>query len=225
MLLELPRQDEFDAGILNDGPAWPDLKPVPAPNYDCVSPLSGRLIEDLSVTHGPQVETARLRLRPFVMDDFADYAEMMADSDNWKYAKVGAMNGEESWTRFLRHIGHWQLLGFGTFGVFDRETGQFVGEVGLSQFNRNLGGHFDWAPEASWMVVTDRKNEGLASEAVAGALSWMERTLGATRTVCIIHEDNAASLRVADKLGYRPFKRSEFHGYPAVFFERVVIGL
>jgi len=226
MLLDLTRRDDSLNAVMFQTP-----EPVAAeriseqPTYYCVSPLSGRPIDDLVAICGPVVETRRLRLRPFQMDDYADYAAMMADPDNWTYAERGPMSGEESWMRFLRHFGHWQMLGFGTFGVFDIETDKFVGEVGFNQYNRNLGGHFDWAPEACWMVAGGNKNSGLATEAVAGAVTWMERTLGSTRTVCIIHERNMPSLRVAEKLGYRAFKRSEFRGYPAVFFERVVIGL
>lgn len=224
MLLDAIRQDE---AAISSGQEWEMAIDglADAPTVYCVSPLSGRLIDDLVAIRGPVVETRRLRLRPFKMDDYADYAVMMADPDNWEFAHLAPMGGEDSWMRFLRHVGHWQMLGFGTFGVFDRETDRFVGEVGFAQYNRNLGGHFDWAPEASWMMVGERKNEGLATEAVAGALTWMEQTLSATRTVCIINEDNLASRRVAEKLGYRGFKRSEFKGYSAIFFERVVIGL
>lgn len=226
MLLELTRYDggasaammrQLDAPLAN-------LEEEPA-TYVCVSPLSGVPIDDLVAIRGPVVETRRLRLRPFQMDDFAAYADMVGDPANWDYSERGPFTSDEAWTRFLRHSGHWQMLGFGTFGVFDKHTDEFIGEVGFSQFNRNLGGHFDWAPEASWMIASRRKGEGLATEAVAGAVTWMERVLGVTRSVCIVHERNMASLRVAEKIGFRPFKRSEFKGYPAVFFERVVIGL
>lgn len=225
MLYDLIRHEEAaGAATLFDGGTM--VEPVDQlATYRCVSPLSARPFDDLIAVRGPVVETRRLRLRPMVMDDFKDFEAMMCDPASLAYSHKGAMSSDEAWTRFLRQVGHWHLLGYGPFAVFDRATDQFVGEVGFGQFNRNLGGHFDWAPEACWTIVKERQNEGLATEAVAGAVTWIERVLGATRTVCIVNADNISSIRVAEKLGFRPFKWSEFRGYPAVFFERVVIGL
>lgn len=226
MLLEITKHDWSamgDANVANTVDAVEQFDDKAT--FFCTSPLSGRPMDDLVAIRGPQVETRRLVLRPMQMDDFSDYARIMADPRMWVYSDRGPMTGEESWTRFLRQLGHWQAMGYGAFAVTDRSTGRFVGEVGFSQFNRNLGGHFDWAPEASWMIDPDCHGDGLASEALAGAVTWQERQIGSTRTVCIVHSRNLASLRVAEKLGFRAFKRSEFRGYPAVFFERVVIGL
>ncbi|WP_051504310.1 GNAT family N-acetyltransferase [Sphingomonas jaspsi] len=225
MLYDLVRHDDAaSTAFLFD--AATTTRPVEQPaTFHCVSPLSGRPFDELIAIRGPVVETRRLRLRPMEMDDFKDFEAMMCDPSALAYSHKSAMGSDEAWTRFLRQVGHWHLLGYGPFAVFDRETDEFVGEVGFGQFNRNLGGHFDWAPEACWTIVKGRQNEGLATEAVAGAVTWVERVLGATRTVCIVSADNIASIRVAEKIGFRPFKRSEFKGFPAVFFERVVIGL
>lgn len=225
MLYELTRHEDVDSASADYGAANAIASVDPSPAFCSVSPLSGRPIDDLIAIRGPVVETRRLRLRPIEMDDFKDYSAMMSDPASWDFANRDPMQSDECWSRFLRQVGHWQVLGYGPFAVFDRETDEFVGEVGFGQFNRNLGGHFDWAPEACWTIVSHRKNEGLATEAVAGAVTWLEWAIGATRTVCIIHADNIASHRVADKIGFRAFKHSEFKGYPAVFFERVVIGL
>jgi RimJ/RimL family protein N-acetyltransferase len=58
------------------------------------------------------------------------------------------------------------------------------------------------------------------SEAARAALRWLDERFAAPRSVCLIHEDNWISLRLAETLGYRPFERREYKGYPAVLFER-----
>jgi RimJ/RimL family protein N-acetyltransferase len=55
---------------------------------------------------------------------------------------------------------------------------------------------------------------------VRAALGWLERTLGPVRTVCIIDLDNAASIRVAAKCGYREWTRASYKGTPTMLFER-----
>ena len=167
-----------------------------------------------------RVETERLVLRPLSLDDFADYATMMSDPDKFRYSERGPMTGDEAWTRLLRNAGHWALLGHGPFAVVEKATGRFVGEVGLSDFRRGLGAPFDGYPEASWSIVTAAQGRGYATEAAAAVHAWLGVHVNAERTVCIIHADNHASHRVAQKLGYVPFAERTFRGYAAVLFER-----
>jgi RimJ/RimL family protein N-acetyltransferase len=36
----------------------------------------------------------------------------------------------------------------------------------------------------------------------------------------LIHADNRASLRVAEKLGFRALRRRDYRDYPAILFDR-----
>ena len=73
---------------------------------------------------------------------------------------------------------------------------------------------------ASWTIASWAQGRGYATEAAAGALAWLEAQRRPGRTVCLIHAENAPSLRVAAKLGYRAFAEREYRGYPALLFER-----
>ena len=72
----------------------------------------------------------------------------------------------------------------------------------------------------TWSVATQAQGQGYATEAAAAALDWQQSNFAARRTVCLIHRDNGASLRVAEKLGYAPFRTCDYKGYPAIMFER-----
>jgi len=51
-------------------------------------------------------------------------------------------------------------------------------------------------------------------------IAWGEDHFGAVRTACIIHPDNAASIRVAEKCGYRELQRTSYKGQPTIMFIR-----
>ena len=175
----------------------------------------------LGVSAGnPFVETERLLLRQPRADDFADYFALVGDPDAFRYCGRGAMTREEAWSRLLRQVGHWSLLGYGLFAVAEKASGRFVGEVGLGDFHRGFGPRFDDAPEACWTIARRSQGRGYATEAAAAAHDWMERRFGTERTVCLIQGDNAPSLAVAHKLGYRPVGARHYRGYCAIVHER-----
>lgn len=185
-----------------------------------VSPMSGRSLDEVGSETTVVLESERLILRPLQPKDFPAYFAMMSDADSFVFDGRGGMTSDEAWTRFLRQAGHWKVLGYGSFGVFEKASGSFVGEVGFGDFRRGLGGDFDYCPEASWMIVAEARQQGYATEAIRTAVEWMEECREASRTVCIIHSRNRSSLRIAHKLGFKPFRYAEYRGYPAIFFKR-----
>ena len=52
------------------------------------------------------------------------------------------------------------------------------------------------------------------------ATGWGATHFGARRTVCLINPENLASIRVAQKCGYREFARATYKGQPTLLFER-----
>ena len=154
-------------------------------------------------TAAPTIETARLTLRGHVPADLADSAALWGDPAVTRYIGGRPSTEEEVWARLLRYVGHWSALGFGYWVVVERASGRFVGEVGLADFRRAIVPSFGGAPEAGWVLAPRAHGRGLATEAVRAALTWYEATFGPTRTVCMIDPDHAASLRVADRCGFR----------------------
>jgi RimJ/RimL family protein N-acetyltransferase len=168
---------------------------------------------------GVRLETERLILRGYRLEDFPAYYEMSSDPDTFRFSERGPMSSDEAWSRLLRHTGHWALLGYGFFAIEEKCTGHFVGEAGYSDFKRQLGPRFDGVPEGGIAISGWAKGLGYATEAAEAALAWMEAR-GEARTVLMIHADNAASRRVAEKLGYKKFAERTYKGYPALLHER-----
>ena len=57
--------------------------------------------------------------------------------------------------------------------------------------------------EAGWEIVEALRGRGLATEAMRAAIADAWERTGADHVVAYIRPDNAASLRVAEKLGFR----------------------
>ena len=141
-------------------------------------------------------QTKRLILRQWNEKDFDAYADYYADKEMARYVG-GAVERNQAWRRMATLIGHWVLRGFGYWAVEEKETGRFVGAVGL------------WRPEGwpelelGYWLVRDMHGKGYASEAGAEARDYAFEALDADSLVSYIHPDNEPSKRVAERLGAR----------------------
>lgn len=167
----------------------------------------------------PVIQTNRLTLRAHGIEDFAACAAMWADPAVTRYIGGRPSTSEEVWGRLLRYAGHWALLGFGYWALVEKSSGEFVGELGFADFHRDMHPAID-VPELGWALVSRVHGQGYGTEAVSAALRWGDEHFNPSRTVCLIHPDNAASIRVAGKCGYRQWRPMEYKGQPTLLFDR-----
>jgi RimJ/RimL family protein N-acetyltransferase len=167
----------------------------------------------------PVVETERLRLRGPRLEDFDSSAELWADPAVTRFIFGKPSARDDSWMRFLKNVGHWQLLGFGYWAVEEKSSGRMVGEIGFSELKRDIKPSLEGIPEAGWVLASSVHGKGFASEAVSAALAWGDRKFQGP-TVCTINPENTASIRVAQKCGYREVVRTTYKGAPIIQFRR-----
>ena len=115
---------------------------------------------------------------------------------------------EELWMRLMRNVGHWSLLGFGYWVVEVKASGRFVGEVGFAELKRDIEPSFEGMPEGGWVLAPEAHGKGFATEAVKAILAWGDKHFAGRTTTCIISPENTASIRVAEKCGYREVART-----------------
>jgi len=171
-------------------------------------------------TEVPAIETPRLTLRGHRLDDFIDCVAMWADPIVTRYIGGKPFSEEDTWARFLRYAGHWLLMGFGYWAIEEKETGSFIGELGFADFKRDIEPSLKGVPELGWALVSRAHGKGYATEAVRAVVAWGEAHFPSPRTVCIIHPENLASIRVAEKCGYKEFHRTTYKGHPTIMFAR-----
>jgi RimJ/RimL family protein N-acetyltransferase len=156
----------------------------------------------------PTLETERLRLRSLRRSDLNDYAAMYADPEILRYLGCGP----EPWDRgrawrhmaFLR--GHWDLAGAGMWAVERRETGVFVGMTGFAAPEGWPGFEIAWTLARRWW------GHGYATEGARAALAYAFTILEKDRVISLIHPDNTASIRVAERIGERLQGRVQHFG-------------
>ena len=165
------------------------------------------------------IETDRLLLRRHTVADFPACAALWSDAQVTRYIGGRPFTREEIWARVLRYIGHWEALGYGFWLVEEKATGAFAGELGFADFRREIDPPLT-DPEAGWAFVPRVHGLGYATEALRAALEWGDGHFPTTRTVCLIHPENAASFRVAQKCGFWEYQRATYKDHPTVLLAR-----
>jgi len=168
----------------------------------------------------PVLETERLRLRGHRAEDLSACAAMWSEEGVTQFIGGRPLTEEESWSRMLRHAGHWGLLRFGYWVVEERGTGRFLGEAGLAEWRRVITPSIAGRREAGWVFAAAAQGKGYAYEAMRAVLAWGEARFGDGRSVCLIAPGNAASWKLAAKLGYVEERRAMFHGEETVVLGR-----
>lgn len=169
----------------------------------------------------PGLETARLRLRAHYAADLPASLAMWQQPAFYQFLGGEALSEEAVWTKMLRHMGLWAVLGYGFWAVEEKASGQYLGVVGFGDWQRGIAPSLKGWPEAGWVLAPAAHGRGYATEAVGAALAWGDQHLPARRTVCLISPGNQASLRVAAKCGYREFSRPTYEAEPVVLLERL----
>jgi RimJ/RimL family protein N-acetyltransferase len=167
------------------------------------------------------IETDRLRLRAHRDEDLPDMAAMWADPGVVRFIGGRPFTATEVTARLARYRAIWAAHGHGYWAVEDRETGAFLGEMGLARFDRGLGPDFDDWPEAGWVLAPHAWGRGIATEGLAAVLGWADAQ-AMPRTVCMIAEGHAVSRRVAARAGFAPWRGAVFNGARMTLLRRAL---
>jgi RimJ/RimL family protein N-acetyltransferase len=144
----------------------------------------------------PVLTTERLRLRALCERDFEGYAALNADPEVVRYlGSEGPWDPGRSWRHLAFLIGHWQLSGTGMWAIERRESGEFLGIVGFAAPAGWPGFELAWTLARPWW------GNGYATEGAQAALAYAFGTLKKTHIISLIHPENRASIRVAERIG------------------------
>lgn len=138
------------------------------------------------------LETERLLIRPLAADDAPALHEIWSEPANERFTH--GWNPPRSAEETLSWIER-----DGTWGVWERETGELVGDCSLFPFEG------EW--ELAYGLRRDRWGRGYATEAARACIDAGFEQLGLGRIVADIHRrGNPASERVLEKLGFLPWR-------------------
>jgi RimJ/RimL family protein N-acetyltransferase len=160
---------------------------------------------------GDSRTTERLTLRPPEPGDGPGYRALLMHPTIGKWLRPRPLQPFEpadgdAWLR--EDQDHWERFGFAPWAVIETASGDYLGRVGLRWTKVGDGPGI----EVLWAIAPDRHGEGFAAEAATAALAFGDE-LELDEVVAMILPSNAASRRVADKIGMEPAGEVEHAGF------------
>lgn len=116
---------------------------------------------------------------------------------------------EERTRQFVERIRErWRELGYGLWAVERKDSGRFIGYVGL--WRATFPARFTPAVEVGWRLAADQWGCGYATEGARAALDYGFETLGLDEIVSFTSVLNLRSIGVMERLGMRRDARDDF---------------
>lgn len=157
-----------------------------------------------------QLETSRLRLRPWRDEDFAPFAALNADPQVMAHFPA-TLDRAESDVLAARCQSLIEAQGWGFWATEIKASGDFIGFVGLHRPIAELP--FSPCIEIGWRLARPFWGQGYASEAARAALSFAFNDLALAEVVAFTSLENRRSQAVMERLGMR---RAENFEHPAL---------
>jgi ribosomal-protein-alanine N-acetyltransferase len=157
--------------------------------------------------------TPRLALRAFTPADVAAAHAFYSDPEVMRFVGDGPAATVQDTAAWLRHYAEHQARdGFTFWAVVQRAGGALIGDAGLY---RHVGRE---EIEVGWTLARGAWGCGYATEAGAACLAAAFGPLGLPEVVAVVDARNAASARVAERLGMAPAGRREAYGREHLVF-------
>ena len=158
-----------------------------------------------------RLETERLVLREMRADDAEPLLALFGDP-RFMAAFDTAPFDRAAMDRWVaRNLAHQREHGYGLFTIEEKATATVIGDCGLEVI--------DVGAELGYDLRADRWGRGLATEAATAVRDLAVGTLALPRVVSLIRVGNAASRRVAEKIGMRLAEETTRSGVRYWLFE------
>ena len=141
-------------------------------------------------------ETQRLKIVELTIDDIDLLYQLTGNKDVMRYfPKI--LSYHETKQMIYKILDHYKKYGYCLWKVLLKSKEKFVGITGLIYQEIN-----DTAEtEIAFRISPEHWNNGYATEAACACKYYGEDRLGKNRFISLIHPQNKASKRVAQKLG------------------------
>lgn len=146
---------------------------------------------------------SRLTFREMADSDLDDMAALLGDEDVMRYYPL-PLTRDEARDWIARNQRRYRVHGFGLWIISRRDSGEFVGDCGLSL--QPVDGVAEL--EVGYHVRTALQGRGYATEAAAASRDFARDVLGAARLTAIINPLNVPSQKVAANIGLTLEKRA-----------------
>ena len=166
------------------------------------------------------IETERLKLHELTLDDTDKLALVLSDPQSMKfYPHPFSREEVEHWIKW--NIENYKKYGFGLWAVIEKESGEFIGDCGITMQQVDLGftnqnpkngrvkalseacldrPYDDLFHEIGYHLRKEYRGKGYATEA-ARACSDFAKSRGVKQIISYMKSDNLPSRHVAERNG------------------------
>lgn len=141
------------------------------------------------------IETERLLLREFILDDAEKFYQLNLNPNVIRYTGNTAFKSIYEAKMFLENYNDYKANGYGRWAVINKNSSEFIGWCGLKycelENETDIGFRFF---EEEW-------NKGYATESAAACLKYGFDKLKLNRIIGRAMKENAASIKVLKKIG------------------------
>lgn len=163
------------------------------------------------------VETARLTLRPFTIDDAGVYAAIRAKPTVARFITAWNEPIERLRVTMRAYLGefiaHWDRYGYGPWAIIEKSSGTLLGHHGL-RFLPEFG-------EAEILYTLDDSawGKGYATEGAIAARDFAFDEAGLDHVIALTLAENHGSRRVMERIGMQPTGTVHFRGHEVLRYE------
>lgn len=161
-------------------------------------------------------ETDRLLIRPLTLTDNVIWTKFLSDPDCTEFFPKYMRNDSKSRaiTWIQKQLERYEENRFGLLGLIEKSTGKFIGQCGL------LTQEIDGSPEIEigYHLLPEFHGKGYASEAAKHFKQYAFDKNITESIISIIHRDNIASQKVAQRNGMTNSKSTTFHDIDVFIF-------
>jgi [ribosomal protein S5]-alanine N-acetyltransferase len=159
------------------------------------------------------LETARLRIRPYSLDDLDDLEQILGEATTMRYYPRPFTRSEtREWIK--RNIQRHADDGLGLWALVLKDTGEFIGNCG--PVPQAVDGRDEI--ELGWHVNRHHQGRGLATEAAGACRDHCFGALGIARLIALVRPVNVPSRRVAEKVGMAVEKETVWGSLPHLVY-------
>jgi len=156
----------------------------------------------------PIIETSRLLLREFTLEDIADVYAFGSNEVVNRYTGDPLMESPAQARKVISDtwLVDYKTYGYGRWALIYKPEKKLIGFVGLKYLSDIQ------ETDIGYRLLPDYWGKGIATEAAKEVLAYGQQTLGIKRIIGIAFPENIASCRVLEKIGLKWYKTADYPG-------------
>lgn len=141
------------------------------------------------------IETERLLLREFILDDAEKFHQLNLNPNVIKYTGNTAFKSIDEAKSFLENYNDYKTNGYGRWAVINKNDNEFLGWCGL-KYNE-----LENETDIGFRFFEEEWNKGYATESATACLKYGFDVLKLNTIIGRAMKENTASIKVLEKIG------------------------